>query len=114
MNTDKERQAEFRARMRRDGWRYVGVWVHQEDKEALKRWVEMKRKAGRLREADSLSNFEGTLLGAADAAADAAAAADVVVIFNALDGLLAIGKQETQFEIEIEPLLPAVAKKNVG
>jgi len=134
-------------------------------------------KAGLLRKADSLSNFEGTLLAAADAAdaaadaadadaadaayaadaaadaadaaadagaraayaasaadaaaraaaraaraADAAAyaaaraasAADVVVIFNALDGLLAIGKQETQFEIGIEPLLPAVAKKNVG
>jgi hypothetical protein len=45
MNTDKERQAEFRARMRRDGWRYVGVWVHKDDKEALKRWVEKKRKA---------------------------------------------------------------------
>lgn len=43
--TNRQRQAEFKERMRAAGFIQYPVWVHPEDRQRLKKYVERLRKA---------------------------------------------------------------------
>ncbi len=42
---NKTKQAEFKARMREGGFVQVAVWVHLDDKERVRRYIERLKKA---------------------------------------------------------------------
>jgi hypothetical protein len=43
--TNKTKQAEFKTRMREAGFTQMAVWVHQDDKEKVRRYIDRLKRA---------------------------------------------------------------------